>query len=115
MPSNPEIFAGANVLVTGGLGFIGSALGRRLVEREPSLKIHGEKIAVKAQVHTLGGFSAHAGQTDLLSWFNTVAPSRPRIVVVHGEDTQRAALAKKLKQRFGLTPKLPTIGETIEL
>ena len=32
MPSNPEIFAGANVLVTGGLGFIGSALGRRLVE-----------------------------------------------------------------------------------
>ena len=32
MPSNREIFAGANVLVTGGVGFIGSALGRRLVE-----------------------------------------------------------------------------------
>ena len=43
------------------------SLGRRLVEGQKLVSIHGEKVAVKAQVHTLGGFSAHAGQTDLLT------------------------------------------------
>src|SRR5512137_2812104 len=50
------------------------SLGRRLVEGQKLVSIHGEKVAVKAQVHTLGGFSAHAGQTDLLKWFSVVAP-----------------------------------------
>jgi metallo-beta-lactamase family protein len=91
------------------------SLGRRLVEGEKSVNIHGEKVAVKAKVNTLGGFSAHAGQTDLLNWFSAVAPSKPRVVLVHGEDAPRAALAKKLKERFGLASKLPALGETIEL
>ncbi|HAV61179.1 MAG TPA: MBL fold hydrolase, partial [Verrucomicrobiales bacterium] len=43
-------------------------LGRRLVEGEKVVKIFGEEVAVKASVHSLGGFSAHAGQTDLLKW-----------------------------------------------
>lgn len=91
------------------------SLGRRLVEREPSVTIHGEKVAVKASVHTLGGFSAHAGQTDLLNWFSAVATSKPRVVIVHGEDGPRAELARKIQQRFNLKSKLPMIGETIEL
>ncbi len=91
------------------------SLGRRLVNGEKLVSIHGEKIMVKAQVHTLGGFSAHAGQTDLLTWFSAIAPSKPRVVVVHGEDEPRGALAKKIQQRFKLPSKLPRMGETIEL
>jgi metallo-beta-lactamase family protein len=91
------------------------SLGRQLVNRAPMVNIHGEKITVKAQVHTLGGFSAHAGQADLLTWFSAVASSRPRVVLTHGEDEPRRALAERIQQRFGLSSQLPSIGETMEL
>ena len=91
------------------------SLGRRLVNGEKLVSIHGEKIAVKAQVHTMGGFSAHAGQTDLLAWFKAIAPSKPRVILTHGEDGPRAALAKKIQQQFKLKCALPEMGETIGL
>lgn len=91
------------------------SLGRRLVEGEKLVSIHGEKVAVKAKVHTLGGFSAHAGQSDLLTWFSALASNKPRVVLTHGEDGPREALAAKIQQRFKLRSTLPGMGETIEL
>jgi len=85
------------------------------VDGEEFVRIFGEKIAVKAQVHTLGGFSAHAGQTDLLNWFSAIARSKPKVVLTHGEDEPRGALAKKIQQRFGLPSVMPKMGEAIEL
>src|SRR5262245_8672852 len=102
-----------HVLIVGYQG--DGSLGRRLVNGEKMVSIHGEKIAVKAQVHTLGGFSAHAGQTDLLTWFSAIAPSQPRVVLTHGEDEPRQILAQKIQQRFKLKAALPRMGETIEL
>ena len=101
------------VLIVGYQGY--GSLGRRLVDGEKEVKIFGEKIAVKATVHTLGGFSAHAGQTDLMRWFDVIAPSKPRVVLTHGEDDQRAALAKLIQQRHQLPSKLPKMGEIIEI
>jgi metallo-beta-lactamase family protein len=83
------------------------SLGRRLVEGDKLVSIHGEKIAVKAQVHTLGGFSAHAGQKDLLAWFDGLASSKPRVVIIHGEDGPREALAKLIGQKYRLKTELP--------
>jgi metallo-beta-lactamase family protein len=77
--------------------------------------IFSERISVKARIYKLGGFSAHAGQTDLLKWFNTLAPFRPKVVLSHGEDKARLPLAKILKDRYGLNPVLPNYGDTIEL
>ena len=91
------------------------SLGRRLVDGEKEVKIFGEKIAVKATVHTLGGFSAHAGQTGLMRWFDVMAPSKPRVVLTHGEDDQRDALARLIQQGHRLASKLPKMGEVIEL
>jgi len=91
------------------------SLGRRLVEGAKYVSIHGEKVAVKAQVHTLGGFSAHAGQSDLLSWVGALAPVKPRVVLFHGENQQRAALAKLIQQRYGLRSVMPNMGDVIEL
>ncbi len=89
------------------------SLGRRLVNGEKLVSIFGEKIAVRAQIHTLGGFSAHAGQTDLLNWFNVIAPSKPRVVLTHGENEPRAMLAKLIQQRHKLKPQLPALNETV--
>ncbi len=90
-------------------------VGRRLVDGATHVKIFGEKIAVKATVRTLGGFSAHAGQTDLLGWVDTIAPSRPLMVLTHGEDPQRRALAQCIRKRYPLKTLLPVQGDTIDL
>jgi metallo-beta-lactamase family protein len=102
-----------HVLIVGYQG--DGSLGRRLVNGKKLVSIHGEKIAVKAQVHTLGGFSAHAGQTDLLTWFSAIAPSKPRVILTHGEDGPREALAKWIQERFKSTSTLPGMGDVIEL
>jgi len=97
------------------VGFQGhGSLGRQLVDGAELVSIHGQKIAVKARVNTLSGFSAHAGQTDLLEWFSAIAPSKPRVVLTHGEDRQRETLAKKIRERFKLQCALPKMMETIE-
>jgi metallo-beta-lactamase family protein len=91
------------------------SLGRRLVDGADLVRIHGEKIAVKAQIHTLGGFSAHAGQKDLLAWFAAIAPSKPRLVLTHGEDEPREILAGLIRQRHKINAALPRMGEVITL
>ncbi|MEI6682858.1 MAG: MBL fold metallo-hydrolase [Bacteroidota bacterium] len=90
-------------------------LGRRLVNGDPYVTIYGEKIAVRAQIHKLGGFSAHAGQSELLDWFNALAPDRPRVVLTHGEDAARSTLANLIMHRYGLQPFLPQYGESVDL
>jgi metallo-beta-lactamase family protein len=89
------------------------SLGRRLVEGEKTVSIHGEKIAVKASMHTLGGFSAHAGQKDLLDWFNGFSAARPKVILTHGEDGPRAELARLLWQKHGVKARIPQMHETI--
>ncbi len=90
-------------------------LGRELVEGRQMVRIFGEPIAVRASVHTLGGFSAHAGQTDLLRWLGAMAASRPRVVLCHGEDKAREALAAKLREQYRIEAALPRLGESVTL
>ena len=89
-------------------------IGRLLVEGAKRVPIFGERIAVKAQVHTLGGFSAHAGQSDLLRWAGQLAPAKPRFFITHGETKGRDALAAALTERFQLPAEKPLRGESVE-
>ncbi len=89
-------------------------LGRRLVNREEKVKIFGEWIPVRAQIHTVGGLSAHADQEDLLHWlkgFNT----DPRVYLVHGERESQEAFIKYAKTQLDLTISHPDLGELIDL
>lgn len=98
------------------VGFQGDgSLGRRLVNGEKLVRIHGEEISVQAAVHTLNGFSAHAGQTELLKWFAPLANRKPTVVLTHGENPQRRALASRLQERFAVAARLPELGEIIEV
>lgn len=90
-------------------------LGRRLIEGARTVSVLGEPIAVKATIHTLGGFSAHAGQTELLDWLGSMAKVGPRVVLTHGEDRGRRPLRDKIKERWGLEVTLPEFAEVIEV
>ncbi len=100
------------VIIVGYQGF--GTLGRRLVDGDPEVRIFGASIPVRARVHTLGGFSAHAGQTDLLRWFAAVAAGSPQVALTHGEDRGREPLAKCIRERHGLTAVLPRLGDTLQ-
>jgi metallo-beta-lactamase family protein len=102
---------GTTVLIVGYQGH--GSLGRQLVDGKPTVTIFGEKIPVRASVHTFGGLSGHAGQSDLLRWFDSIAPSRPRVVLTHGEDRGRKPLGKIIEERHGLRVDYPALGETI--
>jgi len=63
-------------------------LGRRIVERQPMLKIFGEEIPLRAQVEVINGYSAHADRNELNAWIDKVKFSSPAlgpIWLVHGE------------------------------
>jgi metallo-beta-lactamase family protein len=73
-------------------------LGRQLVDRLPEVRIHGRRLQVAAQVHTLGGLSAHGDQEQLLRWYDNFT-HRPPVWLVHGERAAAESLAAKLRER----------------
>ena len=75
-------------------------LGRRIVERRPTLRIHGEDVPLRAQVEVLDGYSAHADRTALTAWLQGVrrtSPSLRDVYLVHGEVGPQDALAGQLR------------------
>lgn len=91
------------------------SLGRRLVDGAKSVRMFGEEVPVRASIHTMGGFSAHADQRGLLDWFSTMAPSKPRTIITHGEDRARQAFSDLIQSRFGLKSERPALGDMIEI
>ncbi|HEX6882038.1 MAG TPA: MBL fold metallo-hydrolase RNA specificity domain-containing protein, partial [Planctomycetota bacterium] len=90
-------------------------LGRALVGGAKNVRIFGESVTVKARIRTLGGFSAHAGQTELVEWVAPLVRSGARVALVHGEEEKRAALAAKLRERTGTQAWLPQLGDRVTL
>ena len=88
-------------------------LGRRLVDGERRVKLFGQEIMVKAKVHTIGGFSAHAGQSELLDWAQAIG-GQPQFYLVHGEPEAQQALQQELAQ-LGIAANIPAKGDVIEL
>jgi metallo-beta-lactamase family protein len=90
------------------------SLGRALADGAKEVRIAGQKVPVRARTHLLGGLSGHAGQSDLLNWVGSIASSRPRVILTHGEDGPRSALRARIQERFGLPSEMCAYRETIE-
>jgi len=75
-------------------------LGRRIVERCPTIRIHGEDIPLRARVEVLNAYSAHAGRAELIRWLAAVRATSPRlrhVYLVHGEPKPQDMLAATLR------------------
>jgi metallo-beta-lactamase family protein len=90
-------------------------VGRKIVDGAQNVRIFGEPIAVKAKVFTIGGFSAHADQSDLLTWIGHFENPRMRIYVIHGERGISEEFAKLVRERFGFEASVPALGDLITL
>jgi metallo-beta-lactamase family protein len=89
-------------------------LGRNLVDGAEHVKILHQRIAVKAKIHTLGGFSAHAGQSQLIDWVSHFE-HHPELYLVHGELEKMQALQLALRERLNWIANIPEPGEQIAL
>ncbi len=93
-----------------------NTLGRKIQERRPEVPILGEMVPLRAQVETIGGYSAHADRDGLLKWVQAVRGERlRRVFVVHGEEEESQALAEALKALGRLEVTLPEPEETYTL
>jgi metallo-beta-lactamase family protein len=91
-------------------------LGRRLVERQPEVKIFGEPYSLNAQVATINGFSAHADRSELLGWVGGLKTPPKHTYIVHGEEDASFALADALKTKLGFDDVVvPELGQTFNI
>ena len=90
------------------------SVGRALSEGAREVRIAGQKVQVRARTHVLGGLSGHAGQADLLNWIGPLAPSKPRVLLTHGEDGPRGTLRARIQERFGIMAEVPGYRDVIE-
>ena len=92
-------------------------LGRRLVERRPRVRIFGVERERHAEVAVLNGFSAHAGQDDLIDFAEAVREAGPlrHVALVHGEDRPRETLKSLLEERGFPSVLMPVQGDRLEV
>ncbi len=77
------------------VGYAGrGTLARRIIDGAQAVSLFGEDIPVRARVHTINGFSAHADQAELLAWHRHTAASRT--FLVHGEPDVMQSFATRL-------------------
>lgn len=90
-------------------------LGRRIVERQPTVTIFRKKYRLKARVEKLEGFSAHAHQDELLTLTRRTASACRKAFLVHGEPDEMDSLAPLLRAAGVRDVEMPTVGTTVEL
>lgn len=89
-------------------------LGRKIIDGAKTVHVLGEDLAVKAKIYTIGGFSAHADQKELLEWLGAFS-NKPEVFIVHGEESVALEFEKIVKEKFGFTTHVPQKGEEFEI
>jgi metallo-beta-lactamase family protein len=89
--------------------------GRRLVDGESAVKIHGEMVQVNAHIERVESMSAHADSAEILRWLGGYSRPPSKTFVVHGEPAAMDALAASVRTRLGWTVHMPEHGEIVRL
>ncbi|MFN3760464.1 MAG: MBL fold metallo-hydrolase RNA specificity domain-containing protein [Algoriphagus aquaeductus] len=89
--------------------------GRRILEGEPSVRIYGNEVPVRAKVYTVEGLSAHADQDELMDWAEGFCEKPKMTFIVHGEKKSAEALSVKLNEELGWNTIIPQYLESFVL
>ena len=90
-------------------------LGRRIFDREKTVRIYREEYQVRAEVLAIGAFSAHADKAKLLRWLHPEEGQVAKIFLVHGDNPVKDAFAKFLSKSLSAEIIIPRLSQTFEL
>ncbi len=105
-PENTIMFIGYQVSGT---------RGRTILEGQPSVKIHGRQIPIKAKVEKISGFSGHADYNEILAWLLGFDRPPQKTFIVHGEPEASKSLAGKIRDKLGWEVVIPGFGDSFDL
>jgi len=90
-------------------------LGRRLRDGATEVSLFGETVRVRAKIHSIDAYSAHADAKGLVDWVGHMIESPAMTFVTHGEQRASEALANALTERYGLLTEIPRVGDVYEI
>ena len=90
-------------------------LGRSIKDGIKNVKIFGEKIQIRAEIHSIEGFSGHADQGELLDWLRNIKNPPKKIFIVHGELDASTHFAHMIRDEFGIETVVPSLNESFNL
>ncbi len=97
--------SGASVVFVGYQG-VGTP-GRKIVEKAASIALFGDDVPINAKIFTIGGFSAHAGQAQLVEWAGSALQEGSQIILVHGEEKAQQTLGALLQKSYTVPVAIP--------
>src|SRR5690606_1789617 len=74
--------------------------GRKIVDREPTIRIFGEEVPVNCHVENMTSFSGHADKDELFAWLGNFKEKPKLTFTVHGEDPSLSRYAQGIRDRF---------------
>ncbi len=89
--------------------------GRRILEGEKKIKIHGQMVDVNAKVESITGFSGHADYKEIMAWLMGFNRPPEKVFLVHGEPDAQKYMANEIKKNFKWDTVIPTQGDSFEI
>jgi metallo-beta-lactamase family protein len=89
--------------------------GRAIEDGAKTVRIHGQDVAIAAEVLNLRQFSAHAGKSELMRWLTGLASPPRQTYLVHGEPKASMALKSAIETNFSWRVSLPTYRQSVDL
>lgn len=89
--------------------------GRRLVDKEPTVRIFGEEVPVNCKIENMTSFSGHADREELFTWLKNFKQAPKMTFVVHGENPGMSTYAQAIRDRMKWNVTVPEYLESVEL
>ena len=106
MPQSTILFVGYQARGT---------LGRRILEGEQEVRIHGRQYRVKARVERIEGFSGHADRSALMRWLGYFQTPPQRLFLTHGDEDEALSLAERVRDELGWEVEVPKYQQVVDL
>ena len=110
-----KAFAGdpRNLILFAGFQASGTR-GAALVTGNPSVRIHGEEVPVRAEVGQLTAFSAHADADELVAWMRQLTVPPRQTFIIHGEANASDVLRHRIQRELGWAVTVPEYRDTVD-